>query len=170
MKKFKIILIILAVIVAIPIVIVVVILGLIFLFMADKNNYHKEQDIYFEKEEYYFCGQMVSYKLLGGVTYLIEIDVDSVLFIKNDISSENDFVGLYSEKQKKILFNADLTIDENTDKNAVSEGLPYVRVKSSNRTVEYIINKETTVYGMLDVSNFYKRGLKKKETEDMIRF
>ena len=140
-----------------------------YLFINGGRHYREEQDKYFSKVEYYFSGKMHSYRLLGGVTYLIEIDVDSVSFTKNNISYKNDFVGLYSETQGKIFFNADFDTDTHTNKSVVSDTLPYVRVNSSNRTIEYITDKETIIE-TLNVSGFYLRDLKKTETKEMIRF
>ena len=166
MKKSKIILIVLAIIVAIPVVIV----GIILSFVTEAENYQKEQDKYFEKVEYYFCGKMHSYKILDyRPIYLIEIDVDSALFVKNNISYNDNFFGLYSKTQNKIFFNAYFDIGNRTNKRVINDTLPYVRVNSSNRTIEYITNNETK-YEKLSISGFYKRDLEQIETKDMIRF
>ena len=142
------------------------IVGVIHMFLYDGQKNEKELDKYFEKVEYFFCGKINSLsKLSGGERYLIELDIDSVFFIKNNISNNDNFVGLYSKSDKKIFFIA--FCDENLCKNR--NILPYVVVSSSKRTIEYIVEDNISRRG-IDLFYGLCDELRKIETKEMIRF
>jgi len=147
------------------------IVGVLYTFLYSERDYKREQDKYFEKVDYSFFGKMHSYQLLSGSLYFIEIDVDSATFTKNNISNNDDFVGLYSKKDKQIFFLSYFETGGRAKGKIVSDTLPYVRVNSSTRTVEYITDKDSIFQELLRTFlTIDLQSLKDSQTEEMVRF
>ena len=140
------------------------------IFVLSNKDFKSDQDKYFEKVDYYFSGQMYSYKLLGGTTYFIEIDVDSALFKKDEISIKDNFVGLYLKKHDKIFFYANFELNSRENEKILSNALPYVKVNSSTRSIEYISKQNIIKKETLIVSDIYLQDFKNMQTDEMIRF
>jgi len=135
---------------------------------SDKKEV-KDKAIYFSKVSYTISGKMGSYRPLGGIVYLLEIDVDSITIPKNYLSKKDDFIGLYSKKPNKVYLNAYLESGEcNTFKEIRNDTLPYVKINSSKKIIQYI--GKTISTEELRYFNLYKNYLSEIETNEMIRF
>ncbi len=142
-----------------------VLIAIVF-FTYTKNSYIKNQDRYFTKVSYIIEGRISSSKLIGGVSYLIEIEVDTSNILKNELSVDDDFVGLYDQEQNKIYIIADIVNDSSNE--TISNQLKYIKINTFKKEVMYL--GDSVQIELLKCNSIYKHHLVEIETKNMIRF
>ncbi len=145
-------------------------LAIVSFYLFNNKVYVKTQEEYFLKVKYDIYGKMLSYRLLGGSVYLIEIKVDSINMIKNQLKENDDIVGLYSSKEAKayILAYFEDGNDETYEKISDSS-LPYVKIHSSQKSIEYCNDTNCAIESLRSFNN-YKSDLLEYETIETIKF
>lgn len=149
-------------------------------------EWEKRYNKYFEKVDYEFSGKIKSFIHIGGSRSLIKIEIDDIQIDKNEIQNDDDFVGLYDNKNNIIImfntFSMDF-YDINKDKlwidivrnSTIGKEIEVerlnVRVISKERKIYYeqVDNKDTI---LIHFPTVYSKYLKQKEHEmgNVIRF
>ncbi len=138
-------------------------------FWHGTKKYEREQNEYFSKVEYLIEGQIVASKLLGGGTYFIEIDIDTIAIPKNNLSKSDDFVGLYDPEKNKVYVIASDNLGQCSYELISSDTLPYIKISSERREILYI-RQDTSFIDLLMTHNIYRDEFLKMQTIDMVRF
>lgn len=136
---------------------------------TSKNKQTSDKD-YFSNVHYKIYGKIHSYTYLGGVTYTLKLNIDSVHFYKNTLPKESDFIGLYSKKDNLAILNATFNLDSCYSKN---ETLPKaaidVVIDSKMKTIRYLTESKSDVVE-LRIFDLYDNYLKDLESDEMIRW
>lgn len=172
--------------------IIVFISGFIFLItlptsIANSIEESKKRDNdYFKKVDYEFSGEVRSIYYIDGTRCLLEVKVNELSISKNNLNKNDDFVGLYNEKENiAVLFVnfPDNIYDIKTSdklinvlfsigrKKSINTTGIFIKIDSSLRKIYYSQgdNKDTA---SIFIPNLYSKYLEKKEREmkDVRRF
>lgn len=138
-------------------------------FWHGTKKYERDQNEYFSKVEYLIEGQIVASRLLGGGTYFMEIDIDTIAIPKNNLSKSDDFVGLYDPEKSKVYIIACDGLGQRSYEQIRGDTLPYIKINSERREILYI-RQDTSHIDFLQSNDIYKDELLKMQTIDMVRF
>ncbi len=145
-------------------------LGLIILtFLYSSITYENNQDNYFSKSSYTLTGKIIDSKHLGGVSYLMKIQVETMDLHRNELGQFDDFAGIYDRESNTAYMVNDV---DNSLLEKELKKFPDIKIYSADRKVKYFINDHVVIEGTLATASVYKRQLTKieKRLKGSVRF
>lgn len=131
--------------------------GMFIFFISSGLFYRKNQDEYFSKVSYTLKGEVLRYKFLGGARYMLIIDVYNKNFDKLELSSNEEFFGIFDRGHSKAYVVSYLGLPDvlETRRDGVPKEKVYIDINSKSRNIIFqtnnirdtVVLRTTTIYG-----------------------